>query len=478
MVVLTLALFLPLAILARVLAGRMLHPGAVFVVVWLVVVLLPVIYYRGGWGITSDAISYLAISAAIFGLAAIVGSATRPGEDAASALAVPRIFTVNGPVLAWTMIAGTVCAFAAGLYELVRSGAALSSVLSFDGVLNAGPLVAARYYQRMRIEHANGMTSSLLSVPKSVMLAVSYTAAAVGPFLWLGQVRFRRTLLILLLVALAFNGALTTVKGSLLLAFYFVCAGAIAVRILRFAELPRITLARIVKAFAITGTIGLALIAMLFVRLGRFDSSVLPVAEDKMISYTLGYLPAFSQWLLAEDTSGGDRELGWGTASVAGVGLILGQDRYAAREYDNVQTVTASGGTTNVCTIYQGLISDFGYVGALLAVAVVGYLAGVALRRAMRKGSPTAAAVLACCYVFILLSQGSSAVRYTNVLAAMVVAVLLIRHTIRIQVCNNNKFRGNNAMDAQGADPEGIRADAVRRPSLPGRATAVRQSAR
>ncbi|MBQ1024157.1 O-antigen polymerase [Micromonospora sp. C95] len=429
MLAFSLVVFVPLAVCARLLAGSLLRPVAAFPAFWLAAVVVPVMYFGDEWGITRHALSYLALGTALFSIGAFISSGRQRATAAVNIDQPGRKFVVRGSALAATAIAGIVAGVAASLYEMKRSDVSPESLLSIDGIFNMGNTIALDRYARLAVE--SGLTSAS-SAPSSVLLGIVYIGAVVSPFLLLTQLRFRRWLIAGQLLSMLLYTTVTTSRGPLHFGVCLAGSAYVAVYVLRKGDVPRIGIRRLMALIGAVGVVAVIYMGVAVIRTGDVDSSTGLTIQGKLTAYTLGHVPAFSQWLEIYDSSAEpEREPGWGTASIAGVGILTGQDRYALRGYDEYVQLNERGTTTNVSTMYRGLIVDFGYPGALGVIFLFGLATGAAYQQAARRGSGAAAATLACCYTTILWSYGMSTLTWTNTTVAMAAGIAIVGWAVR-----------------------------------------------
>jgi oligosaccharide repeat unit polymerase len=172
-----------------------------------------------------------------------------------------------------------------------------------------------------------------------------------------------------------------------------------------------------------------AVLAVAFVgigvlRTGRTDERVVQATMDKQASYTVGAVGAFSTWY-QEYGTGMDQNLGYGTATIAGMEYLTGQERSATRAYGEFAVIDTNGRTSNVYTAFRGLLLDFGIAGAFVFLAVLGFAFGRLYLSAVR-GSVVATGLLGYGYASILFSGWMATTTFTNILIVAVAAPLVL----------------------------------------------------
>lgn len=416
MIALGLAIFVPLALAARLTAGRWLHPGAFFAGYWLVAAILPLVFFDSTYT-EPRVLIYIAGAVVVFTLGALMTSigadAPSPMDDALSS----RVLSVNRPALRLLLAVGIIGGLSATILVLRARHLSLASVLSVSGLLDAaGTLTEGRYVQR-------------LSTPAlaRILLGLNYTAALLAPFTRLTYSRTHRLWTAAPTFSLLCFSLITTEKYPFILGVTLTAAGYIGAVTLQKRDAPRITAkgvgVAIVAALVLTGSV----FAVSFVRNGVLDVARFPSIRHSMNVYAFGYESAYSAWLKnSQYQPPSEQSLGWGSISFAGVDLALRAVGQEVPTFPGFVMVNDSGQDTNIYTAFAGLQLDFGTSGAVIVLFVFGMATGAAYRSAVRRSSPRAAISLACCYSLILGSNTQSMLMFTNVSMAMLLAVLVV----------------------------------------------------
>lgn len=455
MLLFSLAVFVPLALALRMLAGRWLHPGAMFAGYWVFAAAAPIAFYGRALEVSYRALLHIAVGVAVFGIGSLV-FAPRSLASTDPRLIPEEEPAVRSRILIGTVVAGTVSGFGAGLAALLANGIPLDSVLSISGLTSAGHEVAMSRYTNLL---SKDYSSPNAHVAMRVLLAITYCAALVAPFTALTKVRFKRLWMVAPLPSLVFYGTLTTERAGMVFGVALSLGGYIAMRILRDGKAPHIGVRGVAMITMIAFLVTPLFVGMALLRLGRFNASAIAAVRDDMDLYVFGYLPAFSGWLEQQQAPFGDgRQLGLGSATIAGVSLLTGQDREAFR-YDEWVIVDNEGNVTNIYTIFRGLLIDFGQVGGVLMLFLFGVVAGCIYAMVIRRGSVAATMMLAGCYSVILMSNTISVIHYSNVLGAMIVAALVVGVALGPRVS-----RQSATDHTTGWPSEGVRL----RPTWPG----------
>lgn len=153
----------------------------------------------------------------------------------------------------------------------------------------------------------------------------------------------------------------------------------------------------------------------IFIALGMLRANEIGIDLDRTRVDLLGTHAAFSQWLERERLNG--REMGWGAYTVAGVFDLLGIRERKQGIYVEVVYLGPGGGYTNIYTAFRNLIDDFSLPGAIIALFVIGAVAGFSYRK-VSTGSYSWLPPLSLFYIFTLWSAITSISNYNSFILA------------------------------------------------------------
>lgn len=412
MLALLLTLMALIAVAFRMLQPRWLSPAPMFAIYWLVLSALP-IYLLPGVQVTATALVYIVFAVVAFGLGSVSGT-TAPAQYEPTTTNEPPI--LHRPRLLRTFVLlGTIAGVLATAFVLRTQGLNLGSIMTLGGLLDTGNMLSTARYAG----EGSGPVVPLL-------LAFAYSASLAAPYTLLDRTRrrWRRLTSLGPFLGVLIYSAVTTERLGMLLGAVMTLSGFLGARLLRDGEMPKLTGRTLLGAGLSAAAVGGLFAAIAFVRAGRIDPTIVPVIREKLSIYAFGYLPAFSEWLAVHRVEPGP--MGWGTASLAGMEFITGQQRDATRSYDERATIDVYGSTTNIYTGFRSLLMDFGEVGTLLVLGLVGFLVGRAYLAAKLRRSALGAAILTCAYTMVLLSMTLLVTTFTNVVAAMILAVWVV----------------------------------------------------
>lgn len=256
-----------------------------------------------------------------------------------------------------------------------------------------------------------------------VLLAFVYASPLLGGFMLVyAESKKQRVFYLMspLPVALAFS--VTNEKATFILSVFFVFSGILIGYLHRYGHFPRLGFKKII--FGVLGMLGLMLVLLtsMTLRIGEATSDNFGVAIEKAAnSYMLSHVPAFDHIFPALAEEG---DLSWGQYTFYGIADTL---NLADREQGIYNDYFYHGEiSTNVYSVFRGLILDFGVIGALLLHVLTGAATGLAVRYIIvfRRQTSLAIGVLAIAYSAILFSFAVSPLSYMSLIVAYVLFVV------------------------------------------------------
>lgn len=386
--------------------GRWLAPGPFFAVFWAVGLAAPPIV-APDFVQSQAAVWYIVVLMAAFLLGSVAASYRPPQRPADVA---PR--PMNLPLLRRFVLFGTVTGLAGTVIVQVANGYSLTSILSAQALLDA----AASY----SIERYTGGVRTPVVVP--YLLGFTYAAGLVAPFAARG-LRRRWVLACYAgpFLAAASYALMTTARLGMLTVAFFLFAGWVASTVWNRGELPRLRPRAVLAGVLVAAALAAAFVSIAFLRLGTFDAQAQRIVlGDKAVGYSVGYMPAFSQWL---DDSAPTGPQEWGTSTFTGATSLGG----GSEGFDDRRLLTGEGlDTTNIFTAWRFLVEDFGVAGAPLAAFAFGWVVTWAWRRTVERPSMLPLLVLLAGYAWMLNSTTQTIFLFTNVIAAFAVAAVVL----------------------------------------------------
>lgn len=393
--------------LLKLAQGRWLAPGPMFCAYWALFLGLPPLL-APQFVVTSAAVWYITLLVAAFSVGSWAAAWRRPVRSPDV-----RPHTLNLRLLRWLVVFGTVAGLAAAVIIQRANGQSISAILSLATLLDASSSLA-------RDRYTGGIATPAL-VP--LLLAVTYASALVAAFAAQGLSRRSAVACYLgpMLGAIAY-AATTTARSGMVTAAAFLATSWVASRIRSTGATPTVRGRTVLVGLLSGAAVFAAFIGISFLRVGSFEPHYQRLVFGKLAVYGLGYLPGFSYWF-GQDPPAAPTE--WGAASFAGVAKYLG----AGGTYNDALTDFAQlggGATANIYTAWRYLIADFGWIGAILAAVVLGYVATAGWRMLVQRPTTTALVLFMSTYAYLLHTNVLPIFTFTNTVAAVAIAGLAL----------------------------------------------------
>ncbi len=270
------------------------------------------------------------------------------------------------------------------LFTLAVVGFSLLSVIgSISEIYSYGFdlswLLSAKKILQMSNEVAN-MRYAGIEVPAIVTLLETqkYIASLVGGYYLLrADGKARRALCFLPVFPIVLNVLVENTKAGVIACLLLFCIGFAIGYVTKYHRMIRFTTGQAVLVCSLGGLVLLFLVFAMMIRTGHIDAEAFHAVSEKFIVYAFGNVKAFDIWLSRVYSFHG-WEFGINTfmAPFHVLGLVTRQQGV----YDYVP-----GATSNVFSAYRGVIEDFGLVGGLAFVFLLGFLGALFIRRLREK---------------------------------------------------------------------------------------------
>lgn len=359
------------------------------------------------------ALAYLAILTVAFSLAC--GLSFPVKFMRASGVVVPKIrLRVPRVLFPSMLVAGIAAAIVA---------AVVANTAGFEGLSSLQDL-AALATQNSSARYSGTAGNSVMT---SALLCLAFATSLIAPFAVLAGNRHYWLYLTLPSLSLVPYTLVTTAK---LPAFVSICsafAGWLGVRILRTGATPLMSRRVVMVSISVLGLVWLVFLGSNVLRTGTPDTRGIDAAVSKQSSYSTESISAFALWF--DDYLSGtsfDSDLGqtWGAASLPGVGLLTGIDRYETRAYQDAVDVSGSGLGTNLYTAGRQLVLDFSPAGAIVVAAALGWIFGRCCQLVVRRRSLPATGFVVIVYSVIPSVSSSLVTTFSNVFLSLVALLL------------------------------------------------------
>ncbi|MEJ7759196.1 MAG: O-antigen polymerase [Gemmatimonadaceae bacterium] len=402
------------AILMRLAVGTWLQPAAFFPLWWCFAGIAPLILAPNE-PVGPNAIVWLMAASVAVSLGGIAGNGgLRTRMLVRYQPATDRELRMFGAVLVVSIVFGTI----SNIVYLTGSGIPLTEVLNLERlVVVSNQLYVARYAE-------TGAPSP--PAISQALLPFVYLAPAVGGTLFiLRNERLWKTLCLFSFVPAIIVTILQTTKAAVLFSLSLWLAGYFSAR-LRFGRLSVFTWPHLLVAAALTSVVTAFFFAIGLARMASTDVALLNIVLVKLVTAAFGHMTVFSQWL-AEYTSQ-PLDPSFGKVTFAGPLEMLGYQQRIPGIFSNAIDLIV-GESSNIYTAFRPLIQDFSIPGALLVLALVGFVGGTGFRL-VAAGNWSAVPLLIGTYLTVLWSPITWFWIY-NSLTATVLAIGLLGWFIR-----------------------------------------------
>ena len=304
------------------------------------------------------------------------------------------------------------------LYSIVLHGFSLRALLDMREVLEMNKGIAADRYAGAEAH----------DVVNQFFLIFSYAAPVIGGLCYRLVGRFNKVLCVITLIPCTFIALTQSLKMGMIASFilffaaYIVCSYTYGLPI---RIKPKVILR---FALVIFGFLFTLFISMVF-RTGEVSQKTILEISEKFVSYAVGHMHNIDLWY----TTYIPTDLTWGSHTFLGVSNLLGIEERVQGIYPEFNNVGKNGffGISNTFTIFRPLTEDFGDVGAMVAMFVMGALANMSLKAVIAHRTVIFnQVVLVALFAFLMWSFSASFYAYTTYLA-MFVLVFFLFHLLQ-----------------------------------------------
>ncbi|WNS43531.1 O-antigen polymerase [Paenibacillus sp. MMS20-IR301] len=274
------------------------------------------------------------------------------------------------------------------IIEVSLYGFNLSMIFDLNNLVDINTEIAYRRY--------NGASYS--NVILQIMNIFVYSAPLCGGYVLIYSKSSKEKIIALCsLVPVILNLMITNTKAGLIASVFLWVSGCFV----GYLNARR-TFMKFKKRQVILGVVSVFLLlavlysSMLF-RIGDFSSNTMNIVNDKFLVYALGHVPSFDLWLSQYYTND-NYYLGKYTF----LGVI---DAFGWGTRDQGVYTFLQGSLSNVFTAFRGLIEDFGIIGAMVFIAILGFISGISFNSVVSgRNNKISITLLASIYFFIFYS--------------------------------------------------------------------------
>lgn len=249
------------------------------------------------------------------------------------------------------------------LYQISLYGFHLSSFTSLDTLATMNNTVAVARYS------GNGVVNGITQI----LLIFVYAAPACGGFAFIYAEEISQKLwAIATILPSALMVLFTNTKAVIIGAAIIWISTYLTSYFLKYKCAPKIKLRMLLLVLGIFMLFFGFLFLSMTLRMGEISERTILMAQRKFSIYAFGSVQSFDWWC----ANAYDADYKFGTATYLGIANILG----LAKKTQGVYT-SFPGTSSNVFTVFRGVIEDFGFVLGLLYLAAKALLCGVCFNR-------------------------------------------------------------------------------------------------
>ncbi len=379
---------------------------------WCLAGILPLIFAPYD-PVSAGAMLWLIGSSVAVGAGAILGNG---GIRTRLQLARPTASRLEHQVFGTMLIVSLLLGLVSSVLYAIGFGVSFADMLDLQRlVVVSNQLYVARYAEA----NANLVAPPRLS---QALLPFVYLAPALGGVVFAVRraVRWKVLALGTLLPAISVT-ILQTTKAAVLFAATLWLSSYFASR-LRLGRTTVFTRGHLAVAGILGAVVTVFFFAVGLARLASTDVGLLAIVRGKLVSAAFGHMSVFSQFL----SEYWHRPFAptMGVYTFAGPREMLGIQQRVPGIFDNVVELLI-GESSNIFTGFRPLIEDFSISGALVVLALLGLVSGIAFRL-VAAGRWGAVPVLAAAYMTILWTPITWFWIYNSLTATVVGLALLI----------------------------------------------------
>ena len=299
------------------------------------------------------------------------------------------------------------------LYSIILHGFSLRALLDMREVLEMNKGISADRY-------AGSEAHDLVN---QFFLIFSYAAPVIGGLCFRLVGKWNKVLCVITLIPCTFIALTQSLKMGMIASFILFFASYIVSSYTY--GLPRIILnfALVIAGFLLT-----LFISMVF-RTGEISQKTIIEISEKFVSYAIGHMHNVDVWY----TSYMPTDLTWGSHTFLGISNLLGIEERVQGIYPEFMNVGKNGfyGISNTFTIFRPLVEDFGEVGAMVAMFIMGALGNISLKAlTANRAVILNQVVLIALFAYLMWSFSASFYAYTTYLA-MFAFVFILFHLLQ-----------------------------------------------
>ncbi len=301
------------------------------------------------------------------------------------------------------------------IYSIILHGFSLRALLSMQELLNMNEQIA--------IDRYSG--ANMTNIVNQFFLIFNYTAPVVGGFCFRLVGRWIRVLCVITIIPGMFIALTQSMKMGMIISF-FLWFSSYIISSYCYGKPVRLKTKTFLRLFLIIIGFLLILFLSMVLRTGEVsEKSILEISE-KFVSYTLGHMHNIDLWYISHAPS----QNSWGSHTFMGISNLLGTDERILGIYHEFNNIGRNGfyGISNTFTIFRPLSEDFGEVGCLLSMFLMGIAANMSLKTMIsHRMAVLNQTILIALYSFLMWSFSASLFSYTSIIASYFLNYVLLK---------------------------------------------------
>lgn len=284
------------------------------------------------------------------------------------------------------------------ILSIFENGFSLSNFTNFSAFLEMNEAVAyERYY---------GSDTQESSMINQVLLVFCYLAPLCGGYSFLYANNYgERLIAIFCMFPVIFEMLYTNTKAGFIGSIFLWGIGFLLAYLEQHRCFIQIKGKILLRLCGLAFLIFVLLFLVMCFRIGDLSERTIDIVKDKIMLYAFGNIEAFEQWFSVRN----QEELSFGGYTFLGIASKLGIQNREQGVYEFMEGISS-----NVFTVFRGVISDYGIWGGSILYFFFGIVSGISTRLVLYKQNRIAKVIWCSGMFFVLFSFASSPWTYMS----------------------------------------------------------------
>lgn len=397
----TLVIVFFMLVMARYVSKNWINPSFILIIYWSFFIIAPFYAFRGDYDWKYIGLYWIIIACIFFLIGYLLGRDISNKKKQKISNIFETDSTKKLSKVSWIFI---VILILIGMYrtviEVSINGFSFSMFFNLDTLIMMNTSMAYDRYI------GGGNSYNMIMQVINVFI---YTAPLCGGYAYnYSEKKIHKILSVATFLPIIMSLLLTNGKVGLVANSFLWATGYLISYTEKYRKAPSINIRKVVIVLIVSfGVIGLLYISMLL-RIGDLSSQTREIVNKKFSIYAFGHMQAFDLWF---SNYGLSNEYTYGEYTFLGIFSSLGIAIRKQGVYDFI-----GGASSNIFTVFRGIIQDYGIMGGLLFMIILGLIGGHSFHNVLNinKSSVANKVILAATYFFIFHSMFSSAWTYTS----------------------------------------------------------------